>query len=321
MLLEIHNLMKHFPVRKGLGFYKKPQTLKAVDGIDFSIPEGGTLGLVGESGCGKTTVAKLVLLLEKPSQGSILFEGTDLNGLSRKGIKAYRRKAQAVFQDPYSSLDPRMKVGGILSEPIKAHLALPRREIKSRIAELLEIVKLPKGSDQFYPHEFSGGQRQRIAVARALALNPRFIVLDEPVSALDVSIRSQILNLLSDIQEQFKLTYLIIAHDLALIEHVSSEVGVMYLGNIVEKGSVSKVFSNPLHPYTQALLASVPHPDPDYPKPKVLSGEVPSPINPPPGCKFFPRCPYGTAPCERERPPLLNVEADHEVACYLIERF
>jgi oligopeptide/dipeptide ABC transporter ATP-binding protein len=318
MLLEIQNLVKHFPVRKGLSFYKKLQTLKAVDGINFSIPEGGTLGLVGESGCGKTTVAKLVLLLEKPTNGSILFEGTDLNRLSRKEVKAYRRKAQAVFQDPYSSLDPRMKVGGILSEPIKAHRALPPQEIRTRIAELLDIVKLPKGSDQFYPHEFSGGQRQRIAVARALALNPRFIVLDEPVSALDVSIRSQILNLLADIQEKFGLTYLIIAHDLALIEHVSTEVGVMYLGTIVEKGAVSKVFSNPLHPYTQALLASVPRPDPDYPKPKALSGEVPSPINPPPGCKFFPRCPNGTEQCDRERPPLLKVEEDHEVACRLL---
>jgi len=318
MLLEIQDLVKHFPVRRGLGLSRRPALVKAVDGINFSIPEGGTFGLVGESGCGKTTVAKLVLLLERPTSGTIFFEGKDLTSLSSREVKTYRLGAQAVFQDPYSSLDPRMKVGGILSEPIRAHHALPRREIKSRVAELLDIVKLPMGSDQYYPHEFSGGQRQRIAVARALALNPKLLALDEPVSALDVSIRSQILNLLADIQEKFGLTYMIIAHDLALVEHVSTEVGVMYLGNIVEKGATSRVFENPLHPYTQALLAAVPRPDPDYPKPKaILSGEVPSPLNPPPGCKFEPRCPHGMDQCKLKQPLLMEVEKGHEVACYL----
>ncbi len=318
MLLEIQDLVKHFPVRRGLGLSRRTALVKAVDGINFSIPEGGTFGLVGESGCGKTTVAKLVLLLERPTSGTIFFEGKDLTRLSPGEVKAYRLGAQAVFQDPYSSLDPRMKVGGILSEPIRAHHALPRREIKSRVAELLDIVKLPMGSDQYYPHEFSGGQRQRIAVARALALNPKLLALDEPVSALDVSIRSQILNLLADIQEKFGLTYMIIAHDLALVEHVSTEVGVMYLGNIVEKGATSRVFENPLHPYTQALLAAVPRPDPDYPKPKaILSGEVPSPLNPPPGCKFEPRCPHGMDQCKVKQPLSMEVEEGHEVACYL----
>jgi peptide/nickel transport system ATP-binding protein/oligopeptide transport system ATP-binding protein len=320
MLLEIQNLVKHFPVRKGFSLSRQKALVKAVDGIDFSIPKGETFGLVGESGCGKTTVAKLVLLLERPTRGSIFFEGNDLTTMSSREVKAYRLGAQAVFQDPYSSLDPRMKVGGILSEPIKAHNALPRKEVKSRVAELLDIVKLPTGSDQYYPHEFSGGQRQRIAVARALALNPKLLVLDEPVSALDVSIRSQILNLLADIQERFGLTYMIIAHDLALVEHVSNEVGVMYLGNIVEKGPASKVFDKPLHPYTQALLAAIPRPDPDYPRPKaILSGEVPSPLNPPPGCKFRPRCRYAMDKCIEEQPLLVEVEKDHEIACYRIE--
>jgi len=266
MLLDVQNLVKHFPVNISSGLWPKSGLVKAVDGVSFSIPKGGTFGLVGESGCGKTTLAKLILLLESPTSGSMVFQGKDLAKMTRKEVKEYRRQAQAVFQDPYSSLDPRMKVGSILKEPIRAHNTMSRKEMKDRISEILEIVKLPQGSDQFYPHEFSGGQRQRIAVARALVLNSKFIVLDEPVSALDVSIRSQILNLLADIQKQFDLTYLVIAHDLALVEHVSSEVGVMYLGNIVEKGPASKVFSESLHPYTKALLAAIPRPDPEYQK-------------------------------------------------------
>jgi oligopeptide/dipeptide ABC transporter ATP-binding protein len=318
MILEIENLVKYFPLRKGLGLSRQKNWIKAVDGISFSISKGATFGLVGESGCGKTTVAKLVLMLEKPTEGDIRFEGKSLMTMSSREIKDYRRHAQAVFQDPYSSLDPRMKVGSILSEPIKAHHAMSRKEIKARIAELLDIVKLPKGSQQFYPHEFSGGQRQRIAVARALALNSRFMVLDEPVSALDVSIRSQILNLLADIQDRFELTYLVIAHDLALVEHVSTEVGVMYLGNIVEKGPATQVFQKAMHPYTQALLAAVPRPDPEYPKAQaIISGEVPSPLNPPPGCKFRPRCPEAMDVCGEVRPQLKEMSPGYEVACHV----
>jgi len=318
MILELENLKKHFPVRKGLGFSRQKLLIKAVDGVSLSIAKGSTFGLVGESGCGKTTVAKLVLMLEKPTEGDIRFEGKSLTAMSSHETKAYRRQAQAVFQDPYSSLDPRMKVGNILSEPIKAHHVMSRREIKARIAELLDIVKLPKGSQQFYPHEFSGGQRQRIAVARALALNSKFMVLDEPVSALDVSIRSQILNLLADIQDRFDLTYLVIAHDLALVEHVSTEVGVMYLGNIVEMGPATQVFQKAMHPYTQALLAAVPRPDPEYPKAQaIISGEVPSPLNPPPGCKFRPRCPQAMDICREVRPELIEMDPGYEVACHL----
>ena len=320
MILDVQNLVKHFPVNISSGLWPKKGLVKAVDGVSFSIPKGSTFGLVGESGCGKTTLAKLILLLEKPTSGSMLFQGDDLTTMSRKEIREYRRQAQAVFQDPYSSLDPRMKVGSILREPIRAHKAMPRAKAKERINEILEIVKLPKGSDQFYPHEFSGGQRQRIAVARALVLNSKFIVLDEPVSALDVSIRSQILNLLADIQQQFDLTYLVIAHDLALVEHVSSEVGVMYLGNIVEKGPAAKVFSESLHPYTKALLAAIPRPDPDYPKAKALiTGEIASPLNPPAGCKFRPRCPDAMEVCETTMPVLKPMAENHEVACYLYD--
>jgi len=320
MLLDVQNLVKHFPVNISSGLWPKSGLVKAVDGVSFSIPKGGTFGLVGESGCGKTTLAKLILLLESPTSGSMVFQGKDLAKMTRKEVKEYRRQAQAVFQDPYSSLDPRMKVGSILKEPIRAHNTMSRKEMKDRISEILEIVKLPQGSDQFYPHEFSGGQRQRIAVARALVLNSKFIVLDEPVSALDVSIRSQILNLLADIQKQFDLTYLVIAHDLALVEHVSSEVGVMYLGNIVEKGPASKVFSESLHPYTKALLAAIPRPDPEYPKAKALiTGEIASPLNPPSGCKFRPRCPDAMEICEKSMPMLTSTAPDHEVACYLYE--
>ena len=318
--MDVQNLVKHFPVNVSTGLWPKKGLVKAVDGVSFSIPKGGTFGLVGESGCGKTTLAKLILLLEKPTSGAMLFQGDDLTTMNRKEIRQYRRQAQAVFQDPYSSLDPRMKVGSILKEPMRAHKSMSRREMKERISEILEIVKLPKGSDQFYPHEFSGGQRQRVAVARALVLNSKFIVLDEPVSALDVSIRSQILNLLADIQQQFNLTYLVIAHDLALVEHVSSEVGVMYLGNIVEKGPSSKVFSDSLHPYTKALLAAIPRPDPDHPKAQALiTGEIASPLNPPAGCKFRPRCPDAMEVCETTMPVLKPMAENHEVACYLYD--
>jgi len=317
-LVEVRHLTKHFPVYSGLILRKQVGAVRAVDGISFSIKEGTSFGLVGESGCGKTTVAKLLLLLEKITSGSIYFAGIDTEKMSSEQGRAYRRSVQAVFQDPFSSLNPRMRVGTILSEPIRVHQALPEKDIPKRVAELLQIVGLRLDAGRLYPHEFSGGQRQRIAVARALALNPRFIILDEPVSALDVSIRAQILNLLMDIQEKFGLTYLIIAHDLAVVEHVSHAMAVMYLGKIVESAPTEELYANPLHPYTRALLAAVPHPDPGAAEPEfTLSGEVPSPLNPPLGCRFHPRCWQVKPICSEEEPPLREVGHGHQVACHL----
>ena len=313
ILLEITNLKKHFRARGGRG------VVKAVDGVDFSIGAGETFALVGESGCGKTTIAKMVLLLEAPTEGTIRFAGRDIAKGSGAERKAYRRQAQAVFQDPYASLNPRLHVRTIIAEPLRAHRTGDAASIRKRIDELLDTVGLPPGAADLYPHEFSGGQRQRIAIARALALNPRFLVLDEPISALDVSIRAQILNLLADIQEQFALTYLIIAHDLALVEHFSSRVGVMYLGSMVETGPTDAVFGKPSHPYTKALLASVPRPDPDHVAPlDVIRGEIGSALNPPGGCKFHPRCPSAFAPCMGETPAARVIGADHTAACHLL---
>lgn len=319
MLLEIDNLVKHFPVGGGL-LSRSKGAVKAVDGVSFGIQPGETFALVGESGCGKTTIAKLILMLEKPTAGRIVFDGVDLSSVSSAQIKEYRRNAQAVFQDPYSSLNPRMKVRDILAEPIRAHRTMGKVDLEKRLDEVLEIVGLPPRSKGLYPHEFSGGQRQRVAVARALTLNPKFIVLDEPISALDVSIRAQILNLLEDIQKEFGLTYLIIAHDLALVEHVSTTVGVMYLGNLVEIGPTAEVFGNPRHPYTQALLAAVPRPDPRHGLSKqLLTGEIASALNPPPGCKFNPRCPHATDLCRAEFPELRKAGASHAAACHHFE--
>ena len=311
-LLEIRDLKKHFKVRgKGV--------VRAVDGVSFSIPAGETFALVGESGCGKTTIAKMVLLLEKPTAGTIRFAGRDITTGSRAELKAYRRQAQAVFQDPYASLNPRLRVRTIIAEPLRAHGQGDSASITKRVAALLDTVGLPQTAADLYPHEFSGGQRQRIAIARALALNPRFLVLDEPISALDVSIRAQILNLLADIQEEFALTYLIIAHDLALVEHFSTRVGVMYLGAMVEMGPTEQVFSHPSHPYTQALLASVPRPDPDHIAPlDVIRGEIGSALNPPPGCKFHPRCPKAFAPCSTQAPAVFQTGPDHTALCHLL---
>jgi oligopeptide/dipeptide ABC transporter ATP-binding protein len=312
-LLEIRHLTKHFAVRGG-------GVVRAVENVSFSIGQGETFALVGESGCGKTTVTKLVLGLEKPTSGEILFHGAGLTKGSSSTMHAYRRQAQAVFQDPYSSLNPRLRVHTIIAEPLMAHGIGDRSSQRARVAEMLDVVGLPKTAADLYPHEFSGGQRQRIAIARALALKPSFMVLDEPISALDVSIRAQILNLLADIQDEFGLTYLIVAHDLALVEHFSSSVGVMYLGSMAELGPTEAVFSAPLHPYTKALLSSVPRPDPDHRTPEgVIKGEIGSAMAPPPGCKFHPRCPFVIDIC-RTTPPVDRVLApDQIVACHLAE--
>jgi oligopeptide/dipeptide ABC transporter ATP-binding protein len=316
-LLEIKDLKKHFGVRGSL--LRKGGIVRAVDGVSFSIAAGETFALVGESGCGKTTIAKMVLMLEAPSEGTIRFAGRNITEGTASDHKAYRRQAQAVFQDPYASLNPRLRVRTIIAEPLLAHGVGNSEEVAKRVRELLDIVGLPATAADLFPHEFSGGQRQRVAIARALALKPRFMVLDEPISALDVSIRAQVLNLLADIQEEFALTYLIIAHDLALVEHFSSRVGVMYLGSLVETGPTAEVFAHPSHPYTQALLASVPRPDPDHrPSLDQIRGEIGSALAPPAGCKFHPRCPKAFAPCSVEIPTAYVTGQNHEATCHLL---
>lgn len=318
MLLEVRDLSKTFSVGGGLA---GPKTeVRAVNNVAFDIEPGQTFALVGESGCGKTTIARMILLLEQPTSGSIWFDGRDITAMSRRELLSYRRQAQAVFQDPYASLNPRLKTKLIVAEPILAHQRPDRPQLRKRVEELLDIVGLPPTAADLYPHEFSGGQRQRIAIARALALNPRFLVLDEPTSALDVSIRAQVLNLLSDIQEQFSLTYLIIAHDLALVEHFSRHVGVMYLGEMVETGPTDEVFGEPRHPYTQALLASVSRPDPDHRAPvEAIKGEIPNPLSPPSGCKFHTRCIHAFERCPIEAPRRHVVSPSHSASCHLLE--
>jgi len=314
-LLEARNLTKHFPVKGGL---LRPMGLvRAVDGINFTVPAGRTLGLVGESGCGKTTTAKLVLLLEEPTGGTIRFQGEDLQALEGDRLRAYRRSVQAVFQDPYASLNPRMRVRSIIAEPLVANDAVPGEGLRARVLELLDLVGLPERAADLFPHEFSGGQRQRIAIARALALSPKLVVLDEPVSALDVSIRAQILNLLRDLQDRLGLSYLFIAHDLAAVAHMSHTIAVMYLGKIVEVGDAPTVVRNPKHPYTMALFsAALPsHPD-EQREEIILPGEVPSPLNPPSGCRFHPRCPSVMPRCATEEPQILPVEG-RLTACHL----
>jgi len=317
-VLIVEGLKKYFPVRAGL-LLKTKRWVKAVDDVDFEIRRTETFGLVGESGCGKTTVARTILRVIDPTAGRLFFEGVEITHLGREEMRKLRRDIQVVFQDPFWSLNPRMIVKDIVAEPMETHTRLTKHEVEHRVIELLETVGLAKEHLRRYPHEFSGGQRQRIAIARALSLNPKFIVLDEPTSALDVSVQAQIINLLEELQEKFQLTYLYISHDLNLIQHISDRIAVMYLGRIVESGPVEGMFSNPLHPYTQALLEAIPVPDPSIKKGKViLEGGVPSPENPPLGCKFHTRCHYATQICREREPELIDTGGGHTAACHLI---
>jgi oligopeptide transport system ATP-binding protein len=322
-LLQIRNLKKSFPIRRGVLFERAVAEVKAVDGVSFTIGRGETLGLVGESGCGKSTLARCVLALEEPTSGSILFDGEDVAGMRRDRQRSFRRCVQAVFQDPYSSLNPRMNVEEIVGEPIYVHrVERSRPAIAKRVRELLDICGLPARLMERYPHEMSGGQRQRIGIARALALNPDFIVCDEAVSALDVSIQAQIIRLLEDLRDEFGLTYLFIGHDLSVVRHISHRVAVMYLGRIVEIADSEELFSNPCHPYTQALLSAVPVPDPEIERARkhvVVAGEAPSPIAPPPGCVFHPRCPIAVDECHLHVPEQRDLGGGHFAACVKAE--
>jgi oligopeptide/dipeptide ABC transporter ATP-binding protein len=317
-LLEAVGVVKHFPVGGGF-LHRSRRLVRAVDGVTFAIPPGQTLGVVGESGCGKSTTAKLILRLETPTAGTLRFEGGDLQALDAAGLRRYRSSVQAVFQDPYASLNPRMRVRHIIGEPLRTNTALSAQEIRKRVMALLDLVGLPERSHDLFPHEFSGGQRQRIAIARALALEPKLVVLDEPVSALDVSIRAQVLNLLADLQKRLGLAYFFIAHDLAAVAHMSHIVAVMYLGKIVEVGDARVVAADPKHPYTQALFSAALPSHPDQARQEIpLTGEVPSPIDPPGGCRFHPRCPHAMPQCSAEEPQLRWVAGRH-AACHLYE--
>ncbi len=316
-LVEVNDLVKYFPVRAGL-LQRVVNHLKAVDGVSFIVKKGETLGLVGESGCGKTTVGRTMLRLIEPTSGVIKFDGKDVLSLKPRELKAVRRDMQIIFQDPYASLDPRVPIGDSVIEGLHIHNIGTPRERVDIMRETLKKVGLEDYHARRYPHEFSGGQRQRIGIARALALRPRFIICDEPVSALDVSIQSQVLNILKDLQVEFGLTYLFIAHNLSVVEHVSDRVAVMYLGKIVELTTREELFRNPLHPYTQALMSAIPVPNPRLRRQRViLKGDVPSPLNPPKGCRFHPRCPVAIEKCSHEIPPLLEVSPEHWVACWL----
>jgi oligopeptide/dipeptide ABC transporter ATP-binding protein len=316
-LIEVENLKKYFPVKKGI-LSRTVGEVRAVDGVSFTIKRGETLGLVGESGCGKTTVGRTILRLIEPTAGRVSFNDENLLELNGKKLRSLRASLQIIFQDPFSSLDPRMNVGQIIAEPIRNHMKVSKTEIRQRVAYLMERVGLHPEQISRYPHEFSGGQRQRIGIARALALNPLAIICDEPVSALDVSIQAQVINLLARLQEEMQLSYLFIAHDLSVVEHISDRVAVMYLGRIVELATDKALYQNPLHPYSQALLAAVPIPDPEISRKKILlQGDVPSPMNPPTGCTFHTRCPECMDTCSQEIPVFKNMGNDHWVACHL----
>jgi len=322
VLIRIEHLSKFFPIMRGAIIPRKVGDIKAVDDVSFTIRKRETLGLVGESGCGKSTTGRTILQLLRPTSGNVYYNDSDLTQISGKDLRNSRRNMQMIFQDPYASLNPRMTVGGIVSEPLEVHNIGSRREQRERVEELLSLVGLNQNFINRFPHEFSGGQRQRIGVARALALRPEFIVCDEPISALDVSIQAQVVNLLEELQEMFGLTYLFIAHDLSMVRHISDRVTVMYLGKFVELATRDQLYQHPLHPYTQSLLSAVPIPDPKKERERkriILEGDVPSPSNPPSGCRFHTRCPIAADICSEEEPEWREIETDHWVACHLVD--
>jgi len=319
-IIQVKNLKKYYPISGGM-FSQVKGYVKAVDDVSFDIRRGTTMGLVGESGCGKTTIGKTILRLTDKTSGSVKFDGIEIHDLNRRDLRALRPRIQIIFQDPYSSLSPRMPIGEIIGEAVREKKLVPEAEFDEYITRIMKDCGLQEYHKDRYPHEFSGGQRQRICIARALALNPEFIVCDEPVSALDVSIQAQIINLLKDLQEKYDLTYLFISHDLSVVEHISDTVGVMYLGNLVEYADKESIFRNPLHPYTQALFSAIPVPDPDFKAERIiLEGSIPSPANPPSGCKFHTRCRYAMDICSREIPLVQEMEEGHKVACHLYNK-
>ena len=322
VLLEVKNLKKYFPVRKGF-FGGEKLNVQAVDDITFNIKKGETFGLVGESGCGKSTTGRTIIRLYDVTDGEVIFEGAEIGKMSEKEIKPFRKKMQMIFQDPYASLNSRMTVGDIIGEPLDIHGLAKGKERQERIYHLLNTVGLSKDHSNRYPHEFSGGQRQRIGIARSLAVNPEFIICDEPISALDVSIQAQVVNMLEELQDEMGLTYLFIAHDLSMVKHISDRIGVMYLGKLVEVAEAKELYNNPVHPYTQALLSAIPIPDPEVTRAKeriILEGDVPSPINPPSGCRFRTRCPYAMGICAEETPLMQDVGGGHMCACHLLNK-
>lgn len=320
-LLEVKNLTKYFPAKKGIIFNRRTDYVKAVDGVSFTVNKGETLGLVGESGCGKSTTGRVILRLLEATSGEVKFEGRDVLKLSNEEIRKLRREMQIIFQDPFASLNPRMTIGDIITEPLRVHgLAENSIEREARLKKLLDLVGLSFNQARRYPHEFSGGQRQRVGIARALAVEPKLIICDEPVSALDVSIQAQVINLLEDLQREFNLTYLFIAHDLSVVKHISDRIAVMYLGKIVEMGGYADLYNNPLHPYTRALLSAIPVPDPTARKERIiLKGDIPSPLNPPSGCRFHSRCAFAQDLCRREEPQLAEYTTGCYAACFRVK--